>query len=534
MPLARIITNHPEDARDLFRRLEAYGYTIEIVPPGTAQNGPAALEIELERLETREALAKAARLSQGKQVNVLVGPDCVEPQHSEPERVSLSERLIETAEQVWRDQPLVVSQEKIQQLEEIEPRRKRVAEIACVVRQHLKNLALSSERMLQHLRMRAMQSAARARKELATNLTFLEGKWEALRERLALAAERRQEARQEHVKQAELHRSRRLLQEQEELQRKLAYQRHAEEERERHQQLQEQLRQLEQAQERERRQRQHEAQLERQRLEALRLAEERERLVRERAEREQAAAQARRLHAEGAARRRQEREQEALLARMESAQAKTENPSIPSVQESAVEPVLSAATTNGPVADDRVASEVRRVPVAPTAGERSKTRWETDLNPPYHPGWTWAAATAGAVTVGVMLLWTAAGSRHGSGVQFAPLSPSSLLPPRASQIQQQVPFGPVKVTVQKAGPAPAAVPVIAPAVASPDKIPGATPASTRALPKPAAARSRVVTSGEPSSEGAEPEVVVRHFTLAPKRVPQAGQTATIKRYSDLN
>ena len=532
MPLARIITNNPEDARDLFRRLEAYGYTIEVVPPGTAQNGPAELEIELERLESREALAKAARLSQGKQVNVLVGPDCVEPQQSEPERVSLSERLIETAEQAWRDQPLVVSQEKIQQPEEIEPRRKRVAEIASVLGQHLKNLALSSERMLHHIRIRAMQSAARARKELATNLTFLEGKWEALRERQALVAERRQETRQEHLKQAEQHRSQRLLQEQEELRRKLAYKRHVEEERERHQQLQEQLRQLEQAQERERRQRQHEAQLERQRLEALRLAEERERLVRERAEREQAVAQALRVQAEEAARRRQEKEQEALLARMESAQAKAENPNIQSVQESAVEPVPYDVTT-GRVADDQVAPEMEREPVAPNAGERSRTRWETDLNPPYHPGWTWAAATAGAVTVGVMLLWTAAGSRHVSGVQFAPLSPSSLLPPRALQIQQQVPFGPVRVTVQKAGPAPTTVPVVAPAVVSPDKIPAAAPASTRALPKPPAEKSRLVTSGE-SSEGAEPEVVVRHFTLAPKRVPQAGQTATIKRYSDLN
>jgi len=533
MPLARIITNNREAAGALSRRLEAYGYTTEIVRPGEMRDSAAELEIELEKLESREALAKAARQSQGKQVNVLVAADCVEQPQSETERVSLSERLIETAEQARSAQPISISQDEPQRVDETVPMRMRMAAMAMQARRHLRSVTSSGSDMLQRARARTTALLSGLKRDVATNAGFVEGKWQALRKQQALSAERRREARLERMRDAEIQRSRRLLQEQEELRHSIARKRHADEERERHLQLQEQLRRFEQAQQAERRQHDHEAQLERQRLEALRLAEERERLVLERAERQQAAEQARRLLAEAAARRRQEKEQEAIVDGMAFAETNPDDESIAPVQDSLAEAALPTAPTMQP-SEDHLPSTGEDVVVAPAA-EPTRTRWEGEVNSPYHPGWTWAAATAGAVTVAVMLLWTAVGSRHSSSVQFEPLAPSSFLPAKGSQVQQQVPFGPVKLVIQKTRPAAAAVSAIVPTVVTPEKSSATAPAQPHVLLKPSAAKSQVVSSGAQSAEDTEPDVVVRHFTPAEKsRVPQAGQTATIKRYSDLN
>ena len=145
--------------------------------------------------------------------------------------------------------------------------------------------------------------------------------------------------------------------------------------------------------------------------------------------------------------------------------------------------------------------------------------------------------------MGIMLLWTAVSASR-SAVHFEALSPSSLLPACASQIQQQVPFGPVKVVVQKSGtmpvkPIPAAVPIAAAPVST-------TPVSTAplavpsqqaiAIPKPSAAKSPLASSATTDTSDGGPEVVIRHFNNQPTKaqVPQAGQTAAVKRYSDMN
>ena len=59
MALARIITHHPEDAAEVREALQRRGYWVEIVSPAEIPDGPAELEISLDRASLEQALATA-------------------------------------------------------------------------------------------------------------------------------------------------------------------------------------------------------------------------------------------------------------------------------------------------------------------------------------------------------------------------------------------------------------------------------------------------------------------------------------------
>ncbi|HZU43991.1 MAG TPA: hypothetical protein VE994_15045, partial [Terriglobales bacterium] len=249
--------------------------------------------------------------------------------------------------------------------------------------------------------------------------------------------------------------------------------------------------------------------------------------------------EARRIRAEEAERRRREREREEqiFLQRSEALKlAEKREQHVPEAHEKEPQPPTAEPQPVAPV--NATQTPVEPAPVFAFAEPMRPSHFDSDLNSPYHPGWTWAAAAAGAATVGIMLLWTAVSASR-STVRFTPLSPSSLLPARASEIQQQVPFGPVKVVVHKTGvPAPVAVvPAAAlrattPVTAAPVAISAKPPSSAS---KPSAVKSQMASSASADTADNGPEVVTRHFTLPSKApVPQAGQTATVKRYSDMN
>ena len=565
MPLARIITRTRKDALPLANRLEAHGYTVEIVGRGNESRDSADLEIELDTMEPHQALAHAARLSRGKQVNVFIAPGCLDEPLAESEPASVAEQLLDAAraKRSTEPEPVEVPVQMIPWTEredrQAPPRnslsrgksavwiadlRANLQAFARDVATHSRALLACIRPVLRKLQLGTESAFAVARRKSAVERTHLRERWVAYRRTRAATLQHRQEAKIEQLRHGELERARHLLEQQEEKRREIIHKRMAEEERAKQRFIEEQLRRVREAEEEERRQMEREGQLERQRQEAVRLAQERERVARERAERDRLAEEARRIRAEEAERRRRERDEQVLLQRREGPNPAEES------QEKAHDEYLEQPQQLGtfepqppleaPVSADDPSVEV--VPAYALAEQIPHSRLDSDLNSPYHPGWTWAAAAAGAATVGIMLLWTAVSASR-SVVRFEALSPSSLLPARASQLQQQVPFGPVKVVVQKSGTAPVKmIPAAAPVATAPVST---TPVSTAPLAvpakqpiataKPSAAKSQAASSDTTDTADSGPEVVTRHFTLPAKpQVPQAGQTATVKRYSDMN
>src|SRR5579884_316903 len=462
MPLARIITHTREDALPLANRLEAHGYKVEIVGRDEPSHDAAELEIELDKMGAHQALAQAARLSRGKQVSVFIAPGCLDEPQAETEEASVAEQLLDAVQSA----NFAGSEEAVpRQRERQEKRAPWTTELRASLHEMADDLATHCRAVLADLRpvLKRVQlgsvSAFQIVKETSVvQWTRLQQRWNAYREARGVAVQRREEAKIEQMRHAELERARHLLEQQEERRREAIHRRMAEEERTKQRLIQEQLRRVREAEEEEQRQMQREAQLERQRQEAVRLAHERERVARERVERERLAEEARRIRAEEAERRRREREREEqiFLQRSEALKlAEKREQHVPEAHEKEPQPPTAEPQPVAPV--NATQTPVEPAPVFAFAEPMRPSHFDSDLNSPYHPGWTWAAAAAGAATVGIMLLWTAVSASR-STVSFTPLSPSSLLPARASEIQQQVPFGPVKVVVHKTGPpAPVAV-----------------------------------------------------------------------------
>src|SRR5437763_5068893 len=95
MALARIITQHPEDAAEVRDTLRRRGYWVEIVTPAEIPKSPAELEISLDRASFEQALA-AAR-DAGAQIVVAPGvlpepvPEINHPVSAPPEAPVLTE-----------------------------------------------------------------------------------------------------------------------------------------------------------------------------------------------------------------------------------------------------------------------------------------------------------------------------------------------------------------------------------------------------------------------------------------------------------
>jgi hypothetical protein len=81
MPLARILTHHPERTAALSSQLQEQGYTVEVVNPDQAHLSPADLEIEFEICERADVLERAAGLADELQADIAVAPGVIQ---SEP------------------------------------------------------------------------------------------------------------------------------------------------------------------------------------------------------------------------------------------------------------------------------------------------------------------------------------------------------------------------------------------------------------------------------------------------------------------
>jgi hypothetical protein len=79
MPLARILTLHPEDATTLIRQLEQYGFQVETASPHQEQTTPADLEIEFAVCDQQQVIGRAAAIAAQLQAEVVVFPRAIPP-----------------------------------------------------------------------------------------------------------------------------------------------------------------------------------------------------------------------------------------------------------------------------------------------------------------------------------------------------------------------------------------------------------------------------------------------------------------------
>ncbi len=85
MPLARIITLHPDETGALFQQLQSQGYAVEVVSPDEIVARPADLEIDFELCPAGRALEHAAEVAQHLNTDVAVAPGL--PEQALPGRV---------------------------------------------------------------------------------------------------------------------------------------------------------------------------------------------------------------------------------------------------------------------------------------------------------------------------------------------------------------------------------------------------------------------------------------------------------------
>jgi hypothetical protein len=79
MPLARILTHHPERTTALSQQLEQQGYRVEVHSPEQVNLAPADLEIEFEICERSDVLERAADLAMQLEADVAVAPGALQP-----------------------------------------------------------------------------------------------------------------------------------------------------------------------------------------------------------------------------------------------------------------------------------------------------------------------------------------------------------------------------------------------------------------------------------------------------------------------
>jgi hypothetical protein len=84
MPLARILTHHPERATALAEQLQQQGYRVEVCRPDQPNLSGADLEIEFEICERADALERAASLADELHADVAVAPGVLQAQ-AQPE-----------------------------------------------------------------------------------------------------------------------------------------------------------------------------------------------------------------------------------------------------------------------------------------------------------------------------------------------------------------------------------------------------------------------------------------------------------------
>jgi hypothetical protein len=104
MPLARILTFHPEDAAALSQQLERLGFDVEVANPSQEQFARTDLEIEFAICEQHQVLARAAAIAAQLGAEVVVFPGAIPPL-PEPTRVVAEVPVPISAPREILDQP---------------------------------------------------------------------------------------------------------------------------------------------------------------------------------------------------------------------------------------------------------------------------------------------------------------------------------------------------------------------------------------------------------------------------------------------
>src|SRR5205085_6430577 len=128
MPLARIITSHPEHTTAISRKLQQQGFSVELARPEDQHLPPADLEIQFELCDQSQALSRAAELAGQLRTDVVVLPGALEASKAVPVQVP-SPQIVQTPqtpappppEPVVTTQPSVQSAESQTAYEEPEP-----------------------------------------------------------------------------------------------------------------------------------------------------------------------------------------------------------------------------------------------------------------------------------------------------------------------------------------------------------------------------------------------------------------------------
>ena len=79
MPLARILTLHPEDATNLSQQLRRIGFEVEVADPNQEYADPADLEIEFAVCDQQQVIARAGAIANQLQAEVVVFPGAIPP-----------------------------------------------------------------------------------------------------------------------------------------------------------------------------------------------------------------------------------------------------------------------------------------------------------------------------------------------------------------------------------------------------------------------------------------------------------------------
>ncbi|MGE0404853.1 MAG: hypothetical protein AB7O65_01030 [Candidatus Korobacteraceae bacterium] len=90
MPLARILTHQEADAATLCEYLRTLGYVVEVAPPGLQGQADADVEIQLDRIDVRQALEYASQKARDLECSVWVAPGAIPAEELKKETILMA------------------------------------------------------------------------------------------------------------------------------------------------------------------------------------------------------------------------------------------------------------------------------------------------------------------------------------------------------------------------------------------------------------------------------------------------------------
>ena len=123
MPLARILTQNPDDASAVHDYLERRGYQVEFADPSALNLPPADLEINLERLLLEDGLRLAAEWAESSGADVYVAAGAIAPaQHADAIPMAPPQGAVERPAEISSFVPLTFGRQETEGQEPIAPR----------------------------------------------------------------------------------------------------------------------------------------------------------------------------------------------------------------------------------------------------------------------------------------------------------------------------------------------------------------------------------------------------------------------------